>query len=392
MLRLRNPVRPYAWGSRTAIPELLGQPVPATEPQAELWLGAHPGDPSYVELPGGPQSLLDRIAADPVGELGAGVVAEFGPRLPFLLKVLAADAPLSLQAHPSAAQARAGFAAEEAAGVPRDAPHRNYRDEAHKPELVCALTPFDALCGFREVPATVRLWERLAVPGLAEPLAALRAGDLRAAVTWLLIAADPAAVLPPTVAACARLAAAGGEFAAEARWAVDLARAYPGDLGVVTALLLNLVRLAPGEAVYLPAGNLHAYLRGVAVEVMANSDNVLRGGLTGKHVDVPELLRVLDVSAGPVPVRRAEPAGAEEVFDTPAREFRLSRLRLAGGGPVLLDTAGPQVLLCVAGTARLASGGQRLDLPRGGSAYLAAGEPVLQASGDGVLFRATTAR
>jgi mannose-6-phosphate isomerase len=392
---LHNTVRTYAWGSRTAIPELLGEVAPAAEPQAELWMGAHPVAPSTVVRAGAARSLLERITSDPVGELGAAVAAKFGARLPFLLKVLAADSPLSLQAHPDAWQAATGFAEEDARGVPLDAPDRNYRDASPKPELICALTPFDALCGFRPAADTLRLIDLLGLPELAAHTAPLRrdgAAAVRATLSGMLTAPREAtaALVDAVVKASSRCAAAGGEFAAHCRWAAELGRAYPGDPGVLCALLLNLVRLAPGEAIFLGAGNLHAYLRGVGVEVMANSDNVLRGGLTSKHVDVPELLRVVDFRPGSVTVIRPVPApNGEEVYPTPEPEFRLSRITLHSGEVVAVDSAGPQVLLCVAGVADCRSGEARLTLRRGAAAFVRAGEPAPEVRGQGVLYRAT---
>ena len=416
---LDNPVRPYAWGSRTAIPALLGLP-PSGQPQAELWMGAHPAAPSSVRCGDRHESLLARIEADPLGELGEDVVAEFGSRLPFLLKVIAADAPLSMQAHPDAAQALEGYAEENARGIPTDAPERNYRDSSHKPELLVALGGFDALCGFRSVPETVKLLDSLVSCAGAAParspeakaaavlrphLAALHArpdqDGLREVVTGLLTLPGERrhGLVSAVAAACRRCAepaagaAAGAAvpFAAEFRTAAALADAYPGDVGVVIALLLNLVHLEPGDAVFLPPGNLHAYLRGMAVEIMANSDNVLRGGLTPKHVDVPELLRVLDVVAGPGAMPRPRPVGpAEEVYRAPVREFRLSRLRMAGPDPVRLAAGGPQILLVVDGAVTVADGGgEAVRLGRGASAWIPAGVTVTVA-GDGTAFRATT--
>jgi mannose-6-phosphate isomerase len=393
---LHSVIRTYAWGSRTAIPELLGAAVPAAEPQAELWMGAHPLAPSTVHRDGATLSLLECIQSDPVGELGEAVAAAYGARLPFLLKVLAAESPLSLQAHPNATAAAAGFAAENRRGVPADAPSRNYRDASPKPELICALTPFDALCGFRPAAVTLRLVDLLAVPDLSARLAPLRAdvgpAGIRAAFHSLLDvpAHDITALVAEVVAACDRRAAAGAEFAAELGWIGELGRAYPADSGVLCSLLLNFVRLAPGEAIFLGAGNLHAYLRGVGVEVMGNSDNVLRGGLTAKHVDVAELLRVVDFQPGPVPVIRPDgAAGGEQVYPTPAHEFRLSRIELRPGVIVGLASPGPQILLCVAGSAACCSGGSRLAVERGAAAYIRAGEPEPTMCGSGVVFRAT---
>ena len=327
---LDNVVQPYAWGSRTAIPQLLGR-APDGKPHAELWLGAHPVASSKSLRQGEWRSLQQRIADDERGELGQELAERFH-RLPFLLKVLAADEPLSLQAHPNRQQASEGFAREEAAGIARTAPHRNYKDNNHKPELIVALTPFDALCGFRPVADLVALFDALAVPQLSTVSAMVREWPDEMglhAVFYALLSmpdAERHEVVPAVLQACWRHGEAHGRFSAECEWAQELGRKYPGDVGAVTSLMLNLVRLKPGEGIYLPAGNLHAYLRGVGVEVMASSDNVLRGGLTTKHVDVEELVSVLQYSHGTVPVVRPVVQGDEEVWLTPAPEFQLSRV------------------------------------------------------------------
>lgn len=378
MRRLENPVQPYAWGSLTAIPALLGR-EPTGTPQAELWLGAHPSAPSQVVGDGG----LDVVLAEaPAALLGPAVVARFGPTLPFLLKVLAAGQPLSLQAHPSLAQARAGFAREEAEGVPRTAAQRNYKDQNHKPELICALGEFHALCGFRRLADSVAL-----LRGLGLPLAGkLEADGLRATFESVMTLPTQArrALAGEVAAACAQRPPKG--FEGECAWGARLAAQYPGDVGVVGALLLNLVTLQEGDALYLPAGNLHAYLEGVGVEVMANSDNVLRGGLTPKHVDVPEMLKVLDFSDGPAAVLR--PTGhPEAVYETPAPEFRLSRVEVAG--PLDLPRRGPELFLVTRGQVELSCGGEVLDLAQGESVFVGADEGPLQLDGEGRVFRAT---
>jgi len=249
---LENPVRPYAWGSRTVIAELRGEPTPSPHPEAEMWLGAHPGDPSHlVGRDGRRTSLLDAVRSDPEGLLGADRSAKWSGNLPYLLKVLAADEPLSLQAHPSAAQAAEGFARENAAGIPVDAPTRNYRDASHKPELICALTEFHALVGFREIGQTLALLRALDVAELAPHVALLSAqpdaAGLRALfTTWITL---PQSVLdravPALQTACVRLVRQGREFVREARMALELSERHPGDAGVLAALLLNLAVLAP---------------------------------------------------------------------------------------------------------------------------------------------------
>src|SRR4029453_2410384 len=285
-------------GSRTVIPELLGEQSPADRPYAELWMGAHPDAPSVLS-DGTP---LDKaIAQRSEALLGPGVGGRLGAGLPFLMKVLAAERPLSLQAHPTNEQAQAGFAAEEAAGVPRDDPTRTFKDPFHKPELLLALTPFEALCGFRPVEESLHCLAKLQVPELKPTIAALARGGLRAAIPQLIaLSPETSSVLvsggakaPPRF-----LSAHDPEFINTYRWAASLAETYPGDPGVVISLMCNHLKLAPGEAVFLPAGNLHAYLSGAGVEVMASSDNVLRGGLTGKYVDLAALIEVLDFTDG----------------------------------------------------------------------------------------------
>ncbi|HEV7207037.1 MAG TPA: mannose-6-phosphate isomerase, class I [Jatrophihabitans sp.] len=345
--------RRYDWGSPTAIPRLLGVEPDGT-PVAELWFGAHPDDPSGID---GSDIALDAvIAEDADATLGAGVVERFGPRLPFLLKVLAADKALSMQVHPDLAQAQAGFAAEDAAGVARTAPHRNYRDANHKPELLCALTPFEALCGFRPVARTLALLDELALPELDFLAERLRGPDpLRAAFTAVLTHDDPAAL----VAAVAARATTEGPL----RPVFVAAHDFPGDIGAVLTLLLNHVVLEPGEAIYLGAGNVHAYLRGTGVEIMASSDNVLRCGLTPKHVDVDELLRITDFR------ELAEPRWHDVggTFSVPVPDFRLTRSTGRG------EIAGPAIVLCIDGSVSVGPG--EIVLP-GRAAFVGAGAAV----------------
>ncbi|MFJ9717287.1 mannose-6-phosphate isomerase, class I [Streptomyces sp. NPDC101213] len=380
MDRLDNTIRPYAWGSPTAIPHLLGV-EPTGEPQAEMWMGAHPGAPSRTAR----GTLGEVIEAAPERELGERTVAKFGPRLPFLLKLLAAGAPLSLQVHPDLTRAEEGYADEERRAVPAGAPHRNYKDANHKPELICALTEFDGLCGFRDPARAADLLDALDVDSLKPYVDLLHAQPEEAALREVLTAiltADPdetARTVADATAACDRL---GGDHAPYA----GLAHHYPGDPGVIAAMLLNHVRLQPGEALFLGAGVPHAYLSGLGVEIMANSDNVLRCGLTPKHVDVPELLRVVRFESGDPGILRPEAApDGEEVYETPVDEFRLSRYVLPeGAAPHDLTLATPQILLCTAGTVRAGEHG----LTPGRSVFVPAGETA-EVSGTGTVFRAT---
>ncbi|WP_130013934.1 mannose-6-phosphate isomerase, class I [Serinicoccus sediminis] len=291
-VRIDGVVRDYAWGRPGGISTARGR-APGAGPEAELWLGAHPAAPSPVVPAGAPWP-----------DLGAWQTRT-GAELPFLMKLIAAGAPLSLQAHPDDAQARAGYEREEAAGIPRDAPDRSYRDPHAKPEVLLAVEDgFDALCGFRPVRETLALLDRLAdrSPGpavdrwrslLAE--APDEAAGTRAALGWLLSGADAVTGLVGQMTS----AALDEEDGALAR---TLHTHHPGDPGIAVALMLNRVRLAAGQALWLAPGTIHAYLGGLGVEVMGPSDNVLRGGLSGKHVDTPELLRILDTTPGAPPL------------------------------------------------------------------------------------------
>ncbi|HYQ04211.1 MAG TPA: mannose-6-phosphate isomerase, class I [Polyangiaceae bacterium] len=397
MLLLENPIQKYAWGSHAAIASLLGTRVPSSEPEAELWMGAHALAPSLVLPEREPLSRL--IERKPERMLGAASIARFGARLPFLLKVLAAETPLSLQAHPTLAQAQAGFADEEARGIALDSPERNYKDASHKPELLCALTPFSALCGFRKIEDTLELFRTLKLPHvsfLADILEELptEAGLSQLFSTLLGLSAERRAELAREVLdRCTLLAALEGPFQHEFSWAVQIGVLYPGDIGIVSALLLNLVKLTPGEAIYLPAGNLHAYLQGVGVEIMANSDNVLRGGLTPKHVDNRELLRVLAFRAGPVNVLRGELQGSARVYQTPAAEFELQSFDLLPGEhPTVIDRRGPEILLCQQGEVTVQPRNERHRLAQGQALFIAADEPGYTLSGQGRLFRASVGR
>jgi mannose-6-phosphate isomerase len=337
MRQVTGVVQHYLWGDTTFIPDLLGLPADG-RPCAELWLGTHRGGPAILE---GDQSLY-------------GVSGD----LPYLLKVLAAAEPLSLQTHPTRAQAEAGFAREERDGPAVDAPNRIYRDAHPKPELICALTPFDALCGFRPVAATVALLERIGASDLARRL---HSNGLDETVRALYTHQLP---IDPTVAACTADVA---QTVPEAALVARLAVAYPNDPSVVVTLLLNRLCLQPGEALFLSPGNLHAYLHGAGVEIMGASDNVVRGGLTSKHIDVDELLSVLDITVLDDPrTVPSEVAPGSWRFDTPDTPFRLWRHDVDGE---LHHTAvGRELMLCTSGTTDL--------LERGQTVYLAQHERI----------------
>jgi mannose-6-phosphate isomerase len=335
--------------------------------------------------------LIDR---DPQRMLGAETAQRYGDRLPFLVKLLAADTALSIQVHPSLEQARAGFAAEDARGVVREAPERNYCDANHKPELLCALTPFEALCGFREVAATLAILDELALPEL-DKLRRMLAGDdgLRGAFTYLLADADADAI---TAALTGRVAGgAQSTAAAEALHVVELLSAdFPGDIGIALSLLLNYVRLDAGEAIFLGAGNVHCYLRGTGIEIMANSDNVLRCALTPKHVDVAEVLAVTEFRPLVQPrVGVVEVAPDTWRYRTPVADFALDRIDLSAhdatsGDSTDFSSSGPSILLAIGAPATVWSGGTVVELAPGHAAFVPPAQfVVVQGTGD--VYRAT---
>ncbi|MDG4820922.1 mannose-6-phosphate isomerase, class I [Asanoa sp. WMMD1127] len=369
---LDSPIRDYAWGSRTVLARLQGRTAPTTGPEAELWVGAHPAAPSTLDGEDGPVSLAETIAAAPIGWLGVDAVTRFGPRLPFLLKFLAADAPLSLQAHPDLDRARERFAAGDT----------NYVDANHKPELLVAIEPFDALCGFRDPQRSADALEALGGEPLRPVVDHLRRGELADAVELLLTWPGKGADLVKLVTG----AQPGERFADDLALVRRLAQHYPSDPGVLVALLLNPVRLEPADAVWMPAGNLHSYLSGAGVEIMAASDNVLRGGLTPKRVDVGELLQVLrfEVLDDPV-VKAVEVAPGVSTWPVPVDDFALHRVTR----PTELRLNGPALALCTAGEITIGDSTGVVSLTPGKAAVGPAGAGPLMIAGAGEAYVAS---
>jgi mannose-6-phosphate isomerase len=416
---LSNTTRDYAWGSTTAIAELLGR-EPSGGPEAELWLGAHDGSPTRIDDPasvGGATTLAEWIRADPAATLGPladGLRPGDGPGLPFLLKVLAAGGPLSLQAHPDLHRARRGFRDEEARGVPIGAAHRNYKDPLHKPELVYALSDeFHALCGFRPLVEVREVFTLLLTLDASGPdsdpsviravlsrLTGSEADVLRDVFAWLMGGGSAVRRLVDRVTLLASLASDRQcrQFSTEMRTVRELAEAYPGDAGIVTSLLLNRVTLRRGEALYLPAGNIHAYLHGLGIELMAASDNVLRGGLTPKHVDVPELLDVLEFQALPVPYLEPEHAApGVELYRPDVPDFLLARVVPAtrddaegDAGASVVAVDGPAIVLCTSGAVTIRGEASSTTLRRGDAVFVTPDEGRLVVTGEGEAFLATT--
>jgi mannose-6-phosphate isomerase len=403
---LDNTIQKYSWGDRRFMPDFMGKDNPANEPWAELWMGAHPKAPSIAVCPDGSRLQLDAlIEGDPVGMLGRDTFDRFAGTLPFLFKILSAGRPLSIQAHPSKLKAQRGFAKEQEAGIPLDAPERNYRDANHKPETVVALTRFDGICGFRpidEIISNIKLasgarWRKYAGRLAEDP------GKLELSVLFYNMVSlkdqNKANVLNATRLRGERILMdepPGSPIAATFGWILKLMNEYPGDIGALAPLLFNLFRLEPGQALFLDAGEPHAYLGGLAAEIMANSDNVLRGGLTSKYIDIPELISVLNFDSHPIKILEPRP-GPDGFCSYPAYcdDFLISRARPAGSIAVTDRPPTPEILLCTEGeleirvpSAARGQGEQAVVIRKGESLFVPACEAAYRISGTGELFRA----
>lgn len=393
-LRLDNPVQHYDWGSPTAIPQLLGAPTDG-RPHAELWLGGHPSAPSLALVDGQSVPLNELIRADPNATLGERVADEFGPRLPFLLKVLAATRALSLQVHPKPHAAREGFNRENAAGLALDDPQRTFRDDQHKPEMVVAISQFEVLAGFRSPRAILAILADL--PGellgrVRDQLTESRSAEsIRIAFQTLLSARGEAhwrSDIDRTVAAVADRLAAGSPYSRADATVLQLATEFPGDPGAIASLMLNRATLEPSDGLFLPAAEVHAYLFGVGIEVMASSDNVIRAGLTSKRVDEQALVHYASFAPQPPALPQVQPAGERGnvlTYRVPAPEFALTAVDLDSSEVADLPGEGPRILLCLEGQVELLYETGSMKLSQGQSVFVPHAVGRLRASGSGHL-------
>jgi mannose-6-phosphate isomerase len=392
LFRLEAPIRNYAWGSHESLALIRGATSPTLAPEAELWIGAHDADPAIVPNQG---PLNELIANDPDRFLGLLSPRKFGLHLPFLLKVLAVARPLSLQVHPTLAQARAGFLEENEAGIANG--DRTFVDDNHKPELVVAVSNFDALVGFREITEVTSFVELLIANGghhlasrILNPLEnAPDAHGLRCVLKSLVGQPDDISFVEETAQAAAQVAQEDGKFAASARWLVEISRLFPARPDVVATLLLNLVQLNPGDAIYVAPGQVHCYLGGLAMEIMASSDNVVRGGLTPKHVDVPSFLAMVDWAPGVISRIPGVIDGAVTTWAPPMDDFVLSRISLAASGVLqMVEVAAPTVLFAISHAATISRGSEAIELKQGESLFVVPGSAI-SISGDATLWCGT---
>jgi mannose-6-phosphate isomerase len=379
--KLTNVVRDYPWGHHSYIPDFLGLANVDDKPFAELWMGAHPGAPSRIDTESREGvSLEEWISEDKASSLGPKVAGSFG-RLPFLFKFLAAGDSLSIQAHPSKTLAEEGFAREERAGILRDAPNRNYKDDNHKPEIIMALTRFTAMIGFRKPDDIMESFSELvSVQPKSDFLNDFRDNIKLGEEQALKIFLNTVLTMDSVTSESILLAAVSasdqphcGWDRIQKHWVQRLAEQFPGDIGALAPLFLNIVELKPGEALFQPAGDLHAYLEGFGLELMANSDNVLRGGLTSKYVDVPELMTVLNFRSSDPDVLKTgdENRCGIRRYSTPAGEFALGLADQDTNRNTRIPSGmGPVIILSLEGNLVLNSETDKLKLSKGESAFI----------------------
>ncbi len=388
-LRLKNKIQEYEWGSKTAIPSILGLPSPSKKPMAELWMGAHPKAPSEVEVDGKWMRLDELISIKPKAILGKKVADKFGNQLPFLFKIIAAEKPLSIQAHPNKEQAINGFERENKLGIPLDAPERNYKDKNHKPEVLCAITRFEALKGFRSIEEIVSLFKKAVPNSLKEEINLLEREGLRSFFSAIMgLKAEKKEDAISELLNSSEKMKNDPVFSLVLR----LNNYFPKDIGIFSPLILNMYVLEPGEAIFLPAGELHAYIKGVGIELMANSDNVLRGGLTHKHIDVEELLNILRFE--PSRVQKLKPVSVgkmELIYPAPVEEFILHKIRLKEREKFSSDEdRSIEIMIVIEGNAEISSATAKyMELKRGDSVLIPSVMPKYFLKGDATIYKAT---
>lgn len=386
MQKMNNVVQNYAWGSIDALTKLYGISNPGGKPMAELWMGAHPKSSSSVQDANGNTRLLhDMINTDQGAYLGTAVAARFG-ELPFLFKVLCAAQPLSIQVHPSKTAAETGFDRENAANIPLDANRRNYKDSNHKPELVYALTPFLAMNGFRKLQDIAHLLGSVsgAHPEIPKFLQQPDIPHLESLFRQLLTMSDEQKSLALGILKSALDHQSGPAWDAIKK----IAEFYPTDSGLFSPLLLNVITLQPGQAMFLYAETPHAYLEGVALEVMANSDNVLRAGLTQKYIDIPELLANLKFipKSSDQLLTLPKKNGNEYSFPIPVDDFAFSLHELSSTSESVAQSSAA-IVFCISGYALLERKEQNIKLKPGESCFIAAYESPVSMSGNGRIAR-----
>lgn len=371
MQKIKPSLQDYDWGSKSFIQELLG--ITEADILAEAWYGAHPKAPSLIQ----DTNLLGMIEQDPHYWLGSNTA-----KMPFLLKILAANKALSIQVHPNKTQAEQGFAEENQKGIALSDPRRCFRDDNHKPELMMALTDFYALCGFREYAQIIDIFISLKLTPLFSTFASFvnNPNSQSFSELYLQILQYPD---PKELKTALLKLSIKGEHAHLISWIKKLNEVYPGDPAIISPLLMNLIKLRPFEAIYLDAGIIHAYLEGSGIEIMASGDNVLRAGLTTKHIDITKLCEIMTFAPF-MPDIQASPSEGKYLhgYQSAAKDFKLYHLS-ASSEDNALNIQGIKIVLCLSGEIKLSSGESSLKLCRGESAVISATRKEVFISGIG---------
>jgi len=394
--KMVNPVQRYEWGSHRFIQELLGTRADIGSPVAELWMGAHPRSSSFIAALDRPLHLL--IAENPEKWVGQASAIDNNPQLPFLFKILAARLPLSIQAHPNLDAARMGFNQENSLGIPIDYPKRLYKDPNHKPELLLALTEFHALCGFRDHSQI-----------LSHIMALIDYSQFSYLLDYVRDPSDPSlmnlfkylistdkhtasAIIDSYLSGLSKVAH-DPSYIPLYSWSHRLAECYPGDIGILAPMLMNIVTLSPFQALYIPPGVLHSYLEGSGAEIMANSDNVLRCALTPKHIDSDELLKVALIQPSiPQIIKAICVNDCETSYSAPVKEFALTVIRLRSTDHHQFSPAGfPLILFCLDGSFTLMDKGSATQLYRGEAVFVQPEVNTIQFKGKGTILHASAA-
>jgi len=379
--KMKNPIKNYAWGSRTFISHLTGQETPSQEPQAELWMGSHPQGESLVECDSHWIPLSSLVSNNPDTVLGDNLARQFDNNLPFLFKILAIDHPLSIQTHPNDCQAIEGYERENQLKIPLSSAKRNFKDRYHKPELVCALTPLWAMCGFRTIESIQKNFEPLG--SIIVPGQSIQSATNFFAHLMLLTDNDKSQLIDTAV-----------QYGQTRRdqtqwqWVCRLASLFKDDIGVLAPLFLNTICLNPGEALFLEPGVLHAYLEGNAVEVMYNSDNVIRGGLTVKHIDIDTLLEIISPDGELIQIHPQMIQENQWLYQTPVNCFSLIRYNMPSGHEMAISVNGPEILLCVKGSLTIRQNENMITLKQGMSAFVSHETRSYELYGDGIIYKA----
>lgn len=389
--KLKNVNQLYDWGSKTEIPRLLGYPEPHEQPVAEMWMGSHPKGTSHVNIDGAWKRLDTVICENPEKVLGADVSNAFSGQLPFLFKVLAAHRPLSIQAHPNAIHAMEGFQKENALAIPKDDYYRNYKDSRHKPELLYALTDFFMVCGFKPIQEIIDFFQASSSHQLSDELKSLNDAKnfdrLRPFFQSILTLSKERRI--QLISSVIEYIQSLEHKSSAHEWVMRLSNEFPYDIGILSPFIMNYIKLEPGQAIFIPSGVIHGYFKGTGIELMANSDNVIRGGLTSKHIDVEELVKIVAFDQNASLIEPMLVSECERIYYVNSDEFALSVIDLKDGIPYEnKNVQSCEILLCTSGYGTISTKHTSIPFSKGNSFFISAESKAYRVEGQALLYKA----